>query len=595
MKRCGTQEWKKELSAISQFIKLARRLCPDYIPLAVVSALVDAAGPFPGIIMPGYILNELTGAGRTGRLILYIGILTVGNTVVGFAGSVMRKKLQTAGEKLKDNFELHVGRHIMHLDFEKLEDAKILDRKEKALFNLRLHNALEEGPKTIVSIFRLLITLAGVTGLIAILNPVLIAVLALLIAGNGLLHRRIEATKLRFYQEIAVYNRQFMYFRNLTQDFRNGKDVRIYRMSGYILERLSRYYDAANRIFHKMFRTQRRHDGLCAVIIQTQLLSACAFAVWGVFRGELMIGDFAIYISAATRFSGAATDLMTKLVDLRMLGQVLQDYLAFERLPERNMAGKRTSADLTCVRIEFRNVWFRYPNAENYALKDVSLTINSGEKLSIVGRNGAGKTTFIKLLCRLYRPEKGCILLNGVDINDFEEGRYSRLLSVLFQDYKIFSFSVGENLAFGGAFEQDRGEAALEKAGILDKIQSLPLGVDTPLYRNFDKDGVELSGGEMQKIAIARVLYKNAPLLVLDEPAASLDPHSEYELYSRFNGMTEGKTTIYISHRLSSCRFTDTIAVFDDGVLAEYGSHEQLVCKGGLYAGMWQAQAQYYR
>ncbi len=595
MTKNTTQERRNELSAIWQFIKLARRLCPGHIPLATVSAIIDAIAPFPGIVIPGYILNELAGPGRTERLLAYIGMLLAGNVAVGFTGSIVRKKLKTSEEKLADRFELHVGRHIMHMDFEKLEDAGILDMKEKALFNLRLHNVLTEGPATIAGIFRLLITAAGVTGLIAMLNPVLIVALFFLTGVNAWLYRRVQATKQRFYQDIAVYNRQFMYFRNLTQDFTNAKDVRIYRMSSYILERISRYYSAADRIFHKMFLTQRRHDGLGAVIIQMQTVLACAFAVWGVFRGKLMIGDFTIYISAAIRFSASATELMTKLVDLQMLGRVLQDYLAFERLPERNLSGKRSTDDIVCVRIEFRNVWFRYPNMESYALKDVSLIINSGERLSIAGKNGAGKSTFIKLLCRLYRPEKGCILLNGVDINDFEEAQYSRLLSVLFQDYKIFSFSIRENLAFDRPYEQDRGRNSLKKAGILEKVQSLPLGADTPLYKNFDKDGAELSGGEMQKIAIARILYKDAPLLVLDEPAANLDPYSEYDLYSRFNAMTEGKTTIYISHRLSSCRFCDAIAVFEDGRIVEYGSHEELVCKGGLYARMWQAQAQYYQ
>lgn len=228
-------------------------------------------------------------------------------------------------------------------------------------------------------------------------------------------------------------------------------------------------------------------------------------------------------------------------------------------------------------------------------LKDISLTIRNGEKLSIVGRNGAGKTTFIKLLCRLYQPERGCILFNGVDINEFEESEYSKLLSIIFQDYKIFSFSIRENLAYNKIADESRIRASLSQAGILEKIDELPLGIDTPLYKNFDKNGVELSGGEMQKIAIARALYKNAPLVVLDEPTASLDPYSEYEVYSQFNRMTDCKTTIYISHRLSSCRFCDVIAVFDNGELVEYGSHEQLVGNGKLYAEMWQAQAQYYQ
>ncbi len=586
---------KEELLSIWHFIKLAHRIHPGYIPLAALGAALDAARPFLGIVMPRYILNELMGAGRRDRLILYVCVLIAGNAVLGFAGSIIRKRQQTAGEKLADGFELYVGRHIMDMDFGMLEDAKILDMKEKALFNIRLHDALLGGPRTIADIFRLAVTLMGMIGIIAVLNPVLVAALFLLIAGNVLVYGRIQKTKFRFYQDIAVYNRQAMYFRELTRDFRNAKDVRIYRMADYILERVNRYEASVDGIFYKMFLKQRHHDGISGVIIQAQTLAAYAFAAWGVLRRSLTVGDFTMYVSAANRLSGAATQLMTKFLDLRMLGKALEDYLAFQSLPSGRSEGERTSGDIDSVKIEFRHVWFKYPHGEEYALRDVSLTINSGEKLAIVGRNGAGKTTFIKLLCRLYRPEKGCILLNGVDINEFQEEEYGRLLSVLFQDYKIFSFSVGENLAFEEAADEGRIRASLERAGILKKVQELPLGIHTPLYKNFDKDGAELSGGEMQKIAIARVLYRNAPLVVLDEPSAALDPRSEYELYTQFAEMTEGRTTLYISHRLSSCRFCDAIAVFDNGALVEYGSHERLAGSGGLYAEMWEAQAGYYQ
>lgn len=585
----------KSLSAIWHFIKLAHHIHSGYIPLAIMSAAAGSVTPFVSIITTRYMINELTGSKRMEQLILYITILVVGNAVMGAVNSIIRKKLQISGEKLADGFELHVGYHIMHMDFEKLEDAKILDMKEKALFNMRLHDALLGGPKTIVDIIQLSIVLIGVIGIIVILSPVLVLVLFVLTLVNAFIYKRIQTTKFQFYQDIAVYNRQFMYFQELTQDFKNAKDVRIYKMSEYILSRIQQYHDSVNNIFMKMFLKQRRHDGFSAINIQAQTLAAYAFATWSVLQGTLRIGDFAMYISAANQFSSAAMQLMTKLVDLQMLGNVLQDYIAFEQLPDANSRGERTSADVNSAEIEFRNVWFRYPNTETYALKDISLTIKNGEKLSIVGRNGAGKTTFIKLLCRLYQPEKGCILFNGVDINEFEESEYSKLLSVIFQDYKIFSFSVRENLAYHKSADESRIRASLDQAGILEKIEELPLGIDTPLYKNFDKSGVELSGGEMQKIAIARALYKNAPLVVLDEPTASLDPYSEYEVYSQFNRMTDCRTTVYISHRLSSCRFCDVIAVFDKGELAEYGSHEQLVDNGKLYAEMWQAQAQYYQ
>lgn len=595
MKKGMESERKQRLSAIWQFIQLAYRIHPGYFPLAALSAALRALWPFLGILMPRYLLNELMGARRTGRLLVLISVLVAGNALVGVAVSIVGKKLKVSEEKLADGFELHVGRHIMHMDFEKLEDAKIMDRKEKALFNVRLHGALLGGPRTILEICQMTITLLGVIGVIAVLSPVLIAVLLLMIGVNVLVYRRIQATKTGFYQDVAVYNRQFQYYLELTQDFKNAKDVRLYGMADYIIKRINSYHNSINHIFYKMFRKQRHHDGLSAANIQIQALAAYAFAVWGVFRGTIGIGDFAMYLSAANQFSAAATQLLTKLVDLRMLGAVVQDYLAFERLPSHRAEGTRKTADVDSVEIVFQNVWFRYPNMEDYALKGVSLTIRPGEKLSIVGRNGSGKTTLIKLLCRLYQPEQGRILLNGVDINEFEEMEYNKLLSVLFQDYKIFSFTVEENLAFRETADMDRIRASLRQAGILEKVEGLPMGVRTPLYTNFNKNGAELSGGEMQKIAIARALYRNAAMVVLDEPTAALDPYSEYEVFSLFEKMAEGKTTVYISHRLSSCRFCHAVAVLDKGALVEYGSHEQLVREGKLYARMWEAQAQYYQ
>lgn len=448
-----------------------------------------------------------------------------------------------------------------------------------------------------VDILRLAITLTFVVGMIAALSPVLIVALFGLVAGNAWIYRQIQVTKDRFYQDIAVYNRQFGYFRELTRDFRNAKDVRLYRMSGYIRKKIRFYHDSANRIFHKMFLKQRCHDGMSAALIQVQTLAAYAFAAWGVCRGTLLIGGFTVQVSAANQFSAAATQLMAKLVDLQMLGKVLGDYLAFEALPRERAEGERTWGGAASVQIEFQRVWFRYPNAEDYALKDVSLLIKNGEKLSLVGKNGAGKTTFIKLLCRLYRPERGCILLNGIDINEYKETEYRKILAVVFQDFKIFSFSVRENLAFGEETDEDnaRVRAALQQVDILEQVERLPLGIDTPLYKEFGREGAELSGGEMQKIAIARALYRDSPLVVLDEPTASLDPYAEWEVFRRFAAMTEGRTAIYISHRLSSCRFCDAVAVFDNGRLEEYGSHEQLVRDGKLYAKMWEAQAHFYR
>ena len=245
--------------------------------------------------------------------------------------------------------------------------------------------------------------------------------------------------------------------------------------------------------------------------------------------------------------------------------------------------------------LSFRNVSFRYPGTADDILKNVSLDFKIGQKMALVGMNGAGKTTLIKLLLRLYEPTGGEICLNGINIEKYDYEEYLQIFSVVFQDFKLFSFSLGQNVAAGIAYDRARAKACLEKAGFGARLQELPDGLDTCLYKDFEETGVEISGGEAQKIALARALYKDAPFIVLDEPTASLDPVAEYEVYSKFNDIVDNKTAIYISHRLSSCRFCDEIAVFDHGRIVQQGSHEELAADGnGKYYELWCAQSQYY-
>lgn len=245
--------------------------------------------------------------------------------------------------------------------------------------------------------------------------------------------------------------------------------------------------------------------------------------------------------------------------------------------------------------IEFDHVSFEYPGKNEYALNDVSFPLSSHEKISIVGPNGAGKTTIIKLLLRLYKPTKGQILINGVNINDYSFQDYMHLFAAVFQDYKLFAFSIRENLVLNNDVDEEKIREVLENVDLYDKVKTMPKGLETIIYRLFDENGIEFSGGEGQKLAIARALYKNASIVILDEPTAALDPISEFEIYQEFHQLTEDKAAIYISHRLSSCRFCDSVIVLKDGKVFEQGTHEQLIQKGGLYKEMYEKQAYYYQ
>lgn len=245
--------------------------------------------------------------------------------------------------------------------------------------------------------------------------------------------------------------------------------------------------------------------------------------------------------------------------------------------------------------VEFRNVSFRYPGAKTDSLHNLSLKFKIGSRLAVVGKNGSGKTTFIKLLCRLYDPTEGEILLNGINIRKYRYDDYLKIFSVVFQDFQLLSLPLGQNVAAAKNYDPQRAKECLEMAGFGDRLARMPGGLETCLYKDFSKEGVEVSGGEAQKIAIARALYKDAPFIILDEPTAALDPIAEAEIYSKFNEIITDKTAVYISHRLSSCKFCDEIAVFDGGTIVQFGNHQQLVeDTDGLYYQLWTAQAKYY-
>jgi ATP-binding cassette subfamily B protein/ATP-binding cassette subfamily C protein len=333
----------------------------------------------------------------------------------------------------------------------------------------------------------------------------------------------------------------------------------------------------------------------CFASLVQQVVSY-AYLVARFTGGNITIGDFTMYVSGVAAFSGAMRDLMQNIVEVgayRKYYDAIEEYLD---IPAKMRDNARLPLPAGKREIEFRDVSFRYPGQEGYALRNISVTLKSGSKLSVVGENGAGKTTFVKLLCRIYDPTEGAIYLDGTDIRDIDYDAYMSVFSAVFQDYKLYALTLKDNVALSQSDSTPDGETEkyLRMAGFGDKLDSLPNGVRTLVYRNFDGEGFEPSGGEGQKIALARALFKNAPVVILDEPTAALDPRAEYEMYRSFDSLVTGKTAIYISHRLSSARFCDSVAVFKDGGIAELGAHGELLDKGGVYAELWEMQAGQY-
>ena len=332
---------------------------------------------------------------------------------------------------------------------------------------------------------------------------------------------------------------------------------------------------------------------ISAVFTGFVYIFTCLKAMGGAFG----VGSITQYVGAVTALSQNLSSLFENWGVLKTNADFLKPAYQFLDLPNRMYQGSLTTekrADRK-YEVEFRDVSFRYPGAETWALRHVNVRFRVGERMAVVGENGSGKTTFIKLLCRLYDPQEGEILLNGIDIRKYNYREYMNIFSVVFQDFQLLSQPLGQNVAGAAEYDRERVEKALIDAGFGERLERLPKGLDTQLYKDFSDEGVEVSGGEAQKIAIARALYKNAPFIILDEPTAALDPIAEAEIYAQFNQIAGDKTAIYISHRLSSCRFCDEIMVFDRGQIVQKGSHDALISdEQGKYATLWHAQAQYY-
>ncbi len=335
---------------------------------------------------------------------------------------------------------------------------------------------------------------------------------------------------------------------------------------------------------------------MCLPVLLSRLLMY-GFAVMRAVSGALSVGEIIGFVMYFSRISSGISAMTSGLGNISIDVDFLDDAFKFLDIPDEKYNGTLPTEkrDDNEYEFEFKNVWFKYPNSEQYVLRGVNLKWRIGEKMALVGKNGCGKSTLIKLLCRLYDPTEGKITLNGIDIRKYQYEEYMALFSVVFQDSGLFSFSVAENTAADTEYDPDMVRDCIERAGLGERLSRMENGNETCLYKDFDEHGVEISGGEAQKLCLARAIYKGAPFIVLDEPTASLDPISEHDIYTKFNDIVGTKTAVYISHRLSSCRFCDEITVMENGTIAERGSHDELVARSGVYGKLWAAQAEYYK
>lgn len=490
---------------------------------------------------------------------------------------------------------------VLSMDYQTLEQPQMLDMFQRANQATSSNNEGVEGMmRQMYSMGVLVVTMLVSGAAIISLQPLLLLALAVTMGLNYLSFLwSIRQDKVHFWDKMSPIWRKINYMERCTQDFEFAKDIRLFSMKNWLLGKQREVFDTHVNLAMKSRNFWLRHsfiysttgifgNGVMYYVLITQVLGQ-----------QFSIGDFTLYLGLCDAFSSALSDFYVGVGNFQRASMQTDDFRTFLDFPSDEGDDFEDLSKVVAdgkLHFEFKNVSFKYDGAEGYAIHNLNLSFPAGQRLAVVGLNGAGKTTFIKILLRLYDVTEGEILLNGVNIKRFRKVEYYKMFAPVFQNVEIFAFPMSENISMQSPGETDK-EWAREcavKAGLEDKLSSLEKGIDTEMLKVVYDDGVDLSGGEKQKLALARALYKQAPVIVLDEPTAALDALAEYELYQNFDSMIGEKSAVYISHRLSSTRFCDAIAMFVAGELVEYGTHEQLLKKGGAYAEMFEVQAQYY-
>ena len=601
---------KTVFSAFKEMHRLEKRLLPTSIVVAIVTAVM----PFINIWFTSKIIDLLDVGTSMSDLAVYIG-LAVGINAVLFFINYFLGDIYFMFRSLMYNKELqNISAKLFKAEYQKLEssDFKELIHKHSEAqdrvfssfvqFSWMMRDFISGAVTLIISVIIIIpllkigFTKTGDTYfespvfLLTIFGAIAIMAVIILIVATQMNKAWFKAG-----DEYSRLDRIFYYFLNIFSDYNTGKEIRLYKEQNLI------EHTATDKLLtdgEKLLKKASLHTAKSSsfVAILGALVGFGIYLFIGVkgLYGLFGIGSLVLYCGSFMQIINGIMKMAVTFGKTAEMVPLVNYYFDIVNTKDDMTYGAKELDLSDKFEIEFKNVSFKYPNMESYALKNINIKINNGEHLAVVGRNGSGKTTFIKLMCRLYDVTDGEILINGINIKEYSKESIISLYSVVFQDFKIFSTTLAQNISTNEEYDKERLYDALDKANIKDRVLKMENKECTYLYKDLDKAGVEISGGEAQKLALARALYKDAPIVILDEPTAALDPIAEHEIYNRFNSFVENKTAIYISHRLSSCVFCDKIAVFDKSKLVESGTHQELLTAGEKYFELWSAQAKYY-
>ena len=609
---------RQDMHTLREALALIMRLNPWALVTMACLQILETLIPLINIIFPARIIDALVSMADA-EYITQLVVLTLG---LNAAMQLAKRALIHIRVRQRDRFgnliilEMVKSTISMDYDYAESPQTQVLRQKVKEGMNYG-------GISSLVGILcfflqgvvATLLSLGIISGLLSIPSngqhtgvlgfvdsPLsalgLLGLIVLALTVNVRNSASVSRVRMQTLNKSAAFERTYAYFMStLMTNYNFHKDIRLFHMAPMLETKMEEQWKMTSALGEEQRKSVTKYQAINQLFASVVTISIYFFVAFKALLGTVPVGGVILYIGAINQFNQGCMTMIRQFAELRWIISITQDLLDYLNIAKATDTGTVELPRGVAENYDFeiRNVSFAYPGSDVFALRNVNMRLKAGEHIAIVGMNGSGKTTLIKLLCRFYRPTEGQILLGGVDISQYKLEDYLAVLAVVFQDFKLLSLPLGQNIAAAHSYDVERVESSLESVGFGVRLSRMPQGLLTQLYKNVDQGGVELSGGEAQKLAIARALYKETPFVILDEPTAALDPFSEEEIYAYFNNLASGKTAIYISHRLSSCRFCNTIIVFHEGEMVQYGNHEELLQDtAGKYYELWNAQAQYY-
>ena len=589
------------LRVIKRMLKHIWEQEPVQFGRVAIYTILAAIYPFMAVFLPKIAIGILEQGGINAgeRLVLTMGIYFVAAGVLAILTKYLLAYISTRNMRIRLLYLADMSKKLMTMDYSHFEDAKFFEEYEKGMnagnsdYNgiEGVYNKLSELPANFLALMGMII-LAGA------LSPILLVSLVVHVLvvmwTSKLTHDYEYAQK----EELSKATRRISYYKRTTQDFSYGKDIRIFNLRDRIMANYQNEINAYLVLFGKIRNREYALGFLSLFTLFITNVLTYGILIYEVLHG-MPVSSFSMYVTMITTLMTSMITFGNDLAFVWNEGEYVDDFYRFLDAPLVE-EGTKTKADVLkdkkTMEIRFEHVSFRYPHTEKNVFTDLNFTIHAGERLAIVGVNGAGKSTLVKLMTGLFAPTEGKIYINNVDITELKKSEIYELYSAVFQEVNVLAFTLRENVGCHARDVDDlRVQIALDKVGLWKKVEGFEAGLDQMMLKVIDENGTDFSGGERQKLSIARGLYKDAPMVIMDEPTAALDALAEAEIYENFSSLVEGKTAVYISHRLASTRFCDKIALFDADGLEEYGTHDELMAKKGKYYEMFVVQGKYYQ